>query len=120
MKVLKRKKFDAAMSRLLLAIVASMATISAGAASPEQARLLVGIMVDGLDADQLDLLREHFSQGGFRLLEEKGVSLTADYGTPLDATAATAQHHRLPVSAATPNSTAAPCERARHTPTPRY
>ena len=90
MKVLKRKKFDAAMSRLLLAIVASMATISAGAASPEQARLLVGIMVDGLDADQLDLLREHFSQGGFRLLEEKGVSLTADYGTPLDATAATA------------------------------
>lgn len=90
MKHLKRYKFDAAMSRLLLALVASMATISAGAASPEQARLLVGIMVDGLDADRLDLLRERFGQGGFKLLEQQGVSLTADYGTYLDPTASTA------------------------------
>lgn len=78
------------MSRLLLALVASMAAISAGAATPEQTRLLVGIMVDGLDADQLDLLRERFGQGGFKLLEQQGVTLTADYGTSLDATAATA------------------------------
>jgi len=85
-----RRPFDIAMTRLLLALVTSMAAIGAGAATPEQARLLVGIMVDGLDADQLDLLRERFGQGGFRLLEQQGACLTADYGTPLDATAATA------------------------------
>ena len=90
MTLLRRRKIDAAMSRWLLAIVASMAAITAGAASPEQAKLLVGIMVDGLDAEQLDLLRERFGKGGFKLLEDKGVNLTADYGTYLDATAATA------------------------------
>ena len=78
------------MTRLLLALVTSMAAIGAGAATPGQVRLLIGIMVDGLDADQLDLLRERFGQGGFRLLEQQGACLTADYGTSVDATAAAA------------------------------
>ncbi len=78
------------MTRLLLAFAAAMTALGSGAATPEQARLLVNIMVDGLDADQLDLLRERFGQGGFRLLEQQGAILTADYGTSLDATAATA------------------------------
>ena len=79
------------MTRLLLALVTSMAAIGAGAATPGQVRLLIGIMVDGLDADQLDLLRERFGQGGFRLLEQQGACLTADYGTSVDAT-----RHPLP------------------------
>lgn len=72
-----------------MAIVA-LATLGAAAASPQQARLFVGIMVDGLDADYLELLREQFGEGGFKRFQEQGVSFNADYGTPLDAAAATA------------------------------
>lgn len=85
-----RPRLAGKMPRLLIALVASMAAIGAGAATPQQARLLVGIMVDGLDPDYLDLLRDQFGSDGFRRLQEQGVSFTADYGTPIDATAATA------------------------------
>lgn len=79
------------MPKLLLALMASVAAINIYGAAPEQARLLVSIMVDGLDSDYLDLLRERFGNGGFRRLEREGVALRADYGTTLDATAATAE-----------------------------
>lgn len=79
-----------AMPKLLIALVASVAALSLSAGEPRQARLLVNIMVEGLDADYLDLLRDRFGDDGFRRLEREGVSLTADYGTSLDATAATA------------------------------
>lgn len=85
-----RPRLAGKMPRLLIALVASMAAIGAGAATPQQARLLVGIMVDGLNPDYLDLLRDQFGSDGFRRLQEQGVSFTADYGTPIDATAATA------------------------------
>lgn len=78
------------MPKLLIALVASLAAMNLHGATPEQARLLVSIMVDGLDADYLDLLREQFGEGGFKRLEREGVSLTADYGTPLDAAASAA------------------------------
>lgn len=62
-----------------------------GATEPERARLLVGIVVDGLESDYLDLLRERFGEGGFRRLEQQGVTIAnADYGMPMDAAAATA------------------------------
>ena len=67
-----------------------MASLSLGAASPAAAKLLVGIVVDGLDGDCLDLLRQQLGRGGFRLLQERGVVIPeADYGTYLDAAAAT-------------------------------
>ena len=78
------------MPKLLIALLASMAVVNLYGATPGQARLLVSIMVDGLDADYLDLLRERFGENGFRRLERDAAKLTADYGTSLDATAATA------------------------------
>jgi len=67
----------------------SLAAIGLAANEPATARLLVNIVVDGLDGDYLDLLRYRFADGGFRLLEDRGASMVIDYGTPLDATAAT-------------------------------
>lgn len=79
------------MPGLVLALVASLAAVNMSAADAANTRLLVGIIVDGLDNDYLDLLRDRFGEGGFRRLERDGaVILNADYGTSLDATAATA------------------------------
>ena len=85
MKKLSRLKF-------LLSLVASLTSLGLGAASPQAPKLLVGIMVEGLDGDCLDLLRERFGEGGFRLLERNGLTIAhTDYGTSLDAAAATAE-----------------------------
>lgn len=74
---------------VLLASMVSM-TLPAGTPSP-QPRLLVGIMVEGLERDYLDLLRESFGSGGFNRLLRDGVVISdADYGTNLDNVAATA------------------------------
>lgn len=86
----KKSVFNPAMPKLILALMASVAAMNIHGATPEQARLLVTIVVDGLDSDYLDLLREQFGEGGFKKLEDKGAELTIDYGTGLDATAATA------------------------------
>lgn len=78
------------MPRLLTALVAGVVYIGISAATP-QPRLLVNIVVDGLDADYIDLLRDQFGEGGFRRLERDGaIILHADYGPGLDAAAATA------------------------------
>lgn len=62
-----------------------------GASLPKRPQLVVGIMVDGLSLDCLELLRDNFPEGGFRRLMEQGVTITdLDYGTPLDGAAATA------------------------------
>lgn len=62
------------------------------AQSPQpQFRLLLGIVVEGLDEGCLEQLRDKLGTGGFRLLADSGVYVpVVDYGTPLDATAATA------------------------------
>ena len=74
-----------------MALVASVVTIQICTAEVTQPRLLVGIVVDGLDADYLDLLRERFGEGGFRRLEREAAFIpSADFGPGLDATAATA------------------------------
>ena len=79
------------MPRLLIALVAGVVSIGMAATEPTQARLLVNIVVDGLDTDYLDLLRNHLGEGGFRRLERDGaLILNADYGPGLDAAAATA------------------------------
>mgnify|MGYP002686131761 FL=1 len=53
--------------------------------------LVVGIVVEGLTVDYLNLLRAQFADGGFRRLLDQGVFITdLDYGTPLDGAAATA------------------------------
>lgn len=77
---------------LIAAITASLAgmNLSVRAEAP-QYRLLLGIVVEGLDENCLEQLRDRLGDGGFRMLADKGVYLPfADYGTSLDATAATA------------------------------
>ncbi len=74
----------------MLAFIASMAAMAAGAQSSTAPRIVVGIMIDGLDIQYIDMLRDHFGEGGFnRLLSQGVVIANADYGTNVDATAAT-------------------------------
>lgn len=74
-----------------MALVASAAVLGMSAADAVRAKLLVGIVVDGLDADYLDILKERFGDGGFKRLERNGaLILNTDYGPGLDAAAATA------------------------------
>lgn len=81
-----------AFPRLLIALAASVAAMGASAqAGAPQFKLLLGIVVEGLDDASLEQLRDKFGQGGFRMLADSGVYVPfADYGTPLDVTAATA------------------------------
>lgn len=54
-------------------------------------QLVVGIVVEGLSNDYLELLRGRFGQNGFRRLADNGVTITdIDYGTPLDGAASAA------------------------------
>ena len=73
---------------IVTALVASMVTLTVHARQP---KLVVGIMVDGLRQEYIDLLRNQFGPNGFNRLLGNGVVLeNVDYGTPLDAAAATA------------------------------
>lgn len=61
------------------------------ASTSKRPTLVVGIVVEGLSNDYIELLRNHFGTGGFRRLLEKGVTITdVDFGTPLDGAASTA------------------------------
>ena len=91
MSIKQKISASASVPGLLMALVASVVSIQLCAAEVQQARLLVGIVVDGLDTDYLDLLRERFGEGGFRRLEREAAFIpSADFGPGLDATAATA------------------------------
>lgn len=73
---------------LVTTLVASMVTIAVQARQP---RLVVGIMVDGLNQEYVDRLRSHFGPDGFNRFMRQGIVLeNVDYGTSLDPTAATA------------------------------
>ncbi len=75
---------------LVASIVATTATTAAGQKS-SQPKLVVGIMVEDLRGEYLNLLREHFGADGFnRLLNDGVVIANADYATSLDPAAATA------------------------------
>lgn len=78
--------------RLLLTFVASaMATLAVVAGPAVRPQLVIGIVVDGLEQDYIDLLRDSFGKDGFNRLMQSGVVIPAlDYGTPLDASGATA------------------------------
>lgn len=78
--------------RLLSVLLASMVTLTVvGQVPGARPKLVVGIMVDGLREDYLDLLKGYFGEGGFKRLMQDGVMLdNVNYGTFMDATAATA------------------------------
>lgn len=80
-------------ARLVCALVAVSAVLplSAQASLPRRPRLVVGIVINGLDIDKVYELRRHLTAGGFNQLLEKGVTFTnISYGSPLDNAAATA------------------------------
>ena len=59
--------------------------------SAQQPKIVVGIIVDGLRQEYIDLLRNEFGKDGFnRLLNQGLVFENVDYGPGLDATAAAA------------------------------
>lgn len=60
-------------------------------ARKENPRLVVGITVEGLSIDYLNLLKERFGNDGLGYVMNNGVTLTdVDFGTQLDGTAANA------------------------------
>lgn len=71
---------------------ASTALVPVAAQSlPPAPQLVVGIVVEGLSNDYLELLGPQFGQNGFRRLAGKGVEITdVDFGTTLDGAASTA------------------------------
>lgn len=76
----------------MIAIVASIVSmgVTAGAATTRPS-LVVGIVVEGLNEDYIELLKNRFGPGGFRLLMERGALLqNVEYGQGIDPTAATA------------------------------
>lgn len=79
-------------SRLVSVLVASMVTMTISGQMPsKRPSLVVGIVVDGLSLDQINLLKGYFGEGGFKRLMNSGVTVTdIDYGSVLDPGAATA------------------------------
>lgn len=79
-------------TRIAAVLVASMvsATVLAQVA-PVRPKLVVGIVVNGLTDDYLQLLRHKFGADGFNRLLNNGLVLTdVEFGTPMDEAAATA------------------------------
>ena len=61
------------------------------AGTTQKPSLVVGIFVEGLSADYINLLRDNFGKDGFNRFINNGVSIeNVDFGPGIDATAATA------------------------------
>lgn len=74
--------------RLITVLAAGLVSVAVNAAKP---KIVVGIMVDGLRQEYIDMLRDRFGQDGIRRLLDNGVVFeNVEYGPGLDATAATA------------------------------
>lgn len=79
------------MPGIFLALITSVVGMALPADAQVRPQLVVGVMIDGLDQQYIDMLRSQFGQAGFnRLLREGVVIANADYGTNVDATAAAA------------------------------
>ena len=90
---MSKRQITSGVVGLLVAAITSITVTAQTKADAQRKRpqLVVGIVVEGLTMGNLDLLRPHFTEGGFKRLLEQGVTVTdVDYGTPLDASAAAA------------------------------
>lgn len=80
-------------SKFLLSTLILMASaiMCHGANSPKRPLIVIGITVEGLSTDYLELLEERFVPGGFKRLAGQGVAVSdLRYGPGVDAAAATA------------------------------
>ncbi|MBD5241648.1 MAG: alkaline phosphatase family protein [Paramuribaculum sp.] len=89
---MRKKKEKFISDKILGILLVSLIGFAAEAQNvPARPKLVVGIMVEGLNADYLSLLENRMSSGGFRRLMSEGANIAdLDYGTHLDAAAATA------------------------------
>lgn len=88
-----RKKADHNITlKLASMLVVSMFSLSVVAQAPSpRPKLVVGIVIDGLQEEYLDLLKGYFGENGFKRLMRDGVMLdNVNFGTPADLSAATA------------------------------
>lgn len=86
------KKNKLLTSRIVGVLVASMFSMGLSGQMPaKRPSLVIGIVVDGLSLDHLNLLKGYFGPDGFNRLMDKGVTVTdIDFGSALDPAAATA------------------------------
>lgn len=88
LKKTNRKPVTERQLRLIAVLAAGLVSVAVQAARP---RIVVGIMVDGLQQEYIDLLRSSFGSEGFNRLLNSGIVLeNVDYGPGLDAAAASA------------------------------
>lgn len=88
-----RRKNKPLSVRVVCALVAASALLPVAAQTtmPSRPKLVIGIIIDGLDIDKLYSLREHFTAGGFNRLINNGVTISdLQYGSHLDNASATA------------------------------
>lgn len=79
------------MPGIFIALITSMMGMAMPAEARERPRLVLGIIIDGLDRQYIDLLQDKFGEGGFNRLIREGVVISSvEYGTNTDATASTA------------------------------
>jgi len=85
------KKASALNVRLATIIVAAVTSLGISAQKAVQRpSLVVGIVVDGLEMDNIEQLEGYFSEGGFKRLLRDGVTITdLDFHSALDPAAAT-------------------------------
>ncbi len=96
------KPTRSAMPGIVLALITTMVSLAMPIDARQRPQLVVGVMIDGLDAKYIDMLRDQFGHDGFnRLLREGVVIPNADYGTNVDATAASA----MAMTGASPSTT---------------
>ncbi|MDE6300125.1 MAG: alkaline phosphatase family protein [Muribaculaceae bacterium] len=87
---------------IFLALITSVVGMALPASAAEGPRMVVSIMIDGLDDQYVELLRSKFGPDGFnRLLRDGVIIANADYGTNVDPTAAAA----MVMTGASPNIT---------------
>lgn len=97
-----------AFTPLLAATPAGSAGASKGHAPSQRPALVVGIFVEGLTADYVNLLRDNFGKDGFNRFINDGVSIeNITFGPGIDATAATA----VLMTGAAPGVNGIPAER---------
>lgn len=84
-------KTDKTNHSLLCVLTTLLATLGLNAQSVQRSPLVLGIIVEGLQDDYLRLLEPQLSEGGFKRLMNKGLSINSiDFGPGLDPTAAAA------------------------------
>lgn len=103
---MRKKKEKSISDKILGILLVSLIGFAAEAQNaPVRPKIVVGIMVEGLNADYLNLLNSQLTPGGFKRLMAEGATIAdLDYGTKLDPAAATA----LIFTGATPTVNAIP------------